>query len=83
MTDVAEQSTGSAAVEDREDRHQELRDIFVAATGAEEFTERQEQRTTSKVVAEEGSVAEFVTDAAKADGLGDAYADPLYEGDGE
>lgn len=80
---MAEQPTQSTPADDSEDRHRELRDIFVAATGGEEFTEIQEQRTASKAIAEGGSVAESVTDIAKADGLADTYGDLLYGDDSE
>lgn len=72
-----------AVADDREARHRELRDIFVAATGAEGFTETQEQQTSSRTISGEESVAETVTAIAKADGLGDTYTDLVYEGDGE
>jgi hypothetical protein len=69
--------------DDREVRHRDLRDIFVAATGVEGFTETQEQQTTSRTISEEESVAEAVTAIAKADGLGDTYTDLVYKGDSE
>jgi hypothetical protein len=80
---VAKQSSRPATTDDRGASHRELRDIFVAATGAEGFTETQQQQPTSRVIAEEGSLAEIVTDLAKADGLADTYTDPLYDGDSE
>lgn len=56
-------------------RHRELRDIFVAATGTEEFTETQKQQTESRTIVTEESMSRTVTDIAKADGLGDTYTD--------
>lgn len=79
---MADQPSQEPSDDDRESHRRELRDIFVAATGAEEFTETQERGPSSKVVVAEGSVAASVTDIAKADGLADAYTDPLYEADG-
>jgi hypothetical protein len=68
---------------DTEARHRELRDIFVATTGTESFTETQRRQTTSRRVADEESVSEVVTDLAKADGLRDTYTDLVYRlGDG-
>jgi hypothetical protein len=60
--------------ETSEDRYATLRDIFIAATGSEEFTETQEQRITSRYLAAEDSVSETITAMAKDDGLADTFA---------
>lgn len=65
----------------KESRYRELREIFVATTGVEGFTETQDQRTSSRMIAGEDSVAEAVTAIAKADGLTDTYSIPAYEPD--
>lgn len=69
---------------DAESHHRRLRDIFLAATDVEEFTETQNQRARSRVVADEDSVSvsEAVATLIKDDGLTDTYADPIYESDG-
>jgi hypothetical protein len=83
-------SSGSAQESDRPagddgTRYHELRDIFVAATNAEGFTETQDRRATSRRLADEesASVSEAVADIVRDDGLGDTYADPVYKSDGE
>lgn len=66
----------------QEDRHATLRDIFIAATGSEEFTETQEQRITSRYLAED-SVSEMITAMAKDDGLADTFAGLEYASNAE
>lgn len=60
-----------AATEDAESR---FRDLFVDITGTDELVERQRPDSSSRVVgaADDGeTVAEYVTDAARDDGLAD------------
>lgn len=83
MTDESTPNRGIADTSSSE-RHQQLRDVFVAATDVEGFTETQDQRATSRRVADEESrsVQEAVTAIVKADGLTDAYTDPVYDDGG-
>lgn len=68
----------------RRDAHQlALRDIFIATTGSEEFTETQEQRITTRYLASGDSVSEVITAMAKEDGLADTFAGLEYTGEGE
>ncbi|WP_336133571.1 hypothetical protein [Natronomonas amylolytica] len=76
---MSEQNRSTAEFETR---HRKLRDIFIATTGSEGFTETQHQRPNSRRVADEESVAEVVTALAKDDGLRDTYADLVYRIDG-
>jgi hypothetical protein len=66
------------AAKTSEDRYAALRDIFIATTGSEEFTETQEQRITSRYLESEDSVAEVITAMAKDDGLVDTFAGLEY-----
>ncbi len=81
------ESTASGAERDAEevrwDRHRELRDIFVAITGSEKFTETQEQQLASRYLVAEESLSEPVTAIAKADGLADTFSDLEYTSDSE
>lgn len=82
MSERSHPGTDRPAGIDRDARQQELRDIFVATTGTEEFTETQQQQTSSRTIAAEDSIARTVTDIAKADGLTDTYTDLEYNDEG-
>lgn len=83
---MTDDSTSERAPSEGDGRpsHRELRDIFVAMTESEEFTETQHQRAGSRRLVDEESmsVSEAVTAIVKADGLRDTYADPVYETEG-
>lgn len=85
MTDDSPSEPGRAGIADAEPHHRHLRNIFMAATDVEEFTETQNERARSRtVVSEESiSVSEAVARFVKADGLTDTYADPIYKSDGD
>ncbi|MFO7925573.1 MAG: hypothetical protein ACQET5_16225 [Halobacteriota archaeon] len=71
------------ASEHQEDRYAALRDIFIDATGSEEFTETQEQRITSRHLASGESTSEVITAMVKEDGLTDTFAGLEYTADAE
>jgi hypothetical protein len=83
MTDESASESDAAADDGSQPYDRQLRDIFVATTDVEGFTETQDERATSRGVADEesASVSEAVVDIARADGLTDTYADPVYKRD--
>lgn len=85
MTEESAPESDAAAGDEPEPYYRQLRDIFVATTNTEGFTETQDQQATSRVVADEDStsVSEAVADIARDDGLTDAYTDPVYKSDSE
>lgn len=83
MAESAARGIDRDSKDGQEARHRELRDIFVTITGSEEFTETQEQQTTSRYIVAEEALSEPVTAIAKADGLTDTFSDLEYNTDGE
>lgn len=83
MVDGFAERVEADVAEDRVRRHRELRDIFVSVTGAEGFTETQEQQTDSRYLIAEDSLSEPVTAIARDDGLSDTFSDLEYSPEDE
>lgn len=81
MTDEQTAKRGNVAGQEAAVSHRKLRDIFVATTDAEEFTETQNEHTTRRTATSEESVSAIVTDIARADGLADTYGGLVYDGE--
>lgn len=78
MTEQPADKGSTASMTESEERHRELRDIFVTVTGSEEFTEVQEEHSSLRSVVPEESISGSVTEVAKADGLSDTFSDLEY-----
>lgn len=83
MTDDPSPDSGQGARSDAEPEHRHLRDIFMATTDVEEFTETQRARSPTIADEESVSVREAVATFVKNDGLTDTYAELVYKSDGD